>query len=314
MLTFDTVYLTGGISNIPVLIGLFAFSQGLINIADSFGNRRGKVAQKLERILPTKADLIYCLPTFIRSSIIGTLIGAIPGTGGDIASWVGYNEAKRWSKHPEKFGDGAPDGIDGPEAANNAVSGGALIPLLSLSIPGDACTAIMLGALMMLGITPGPLLMVESPDKVYMIVIGLFFANIFMAVCGFGGLKIFTKIAAVPEVILNPLIFVFCFVGTFAVNHTVQDIYLMIICGILGFFLIKMQFSIPPIILGMILGGILEKNFRRALVLSGGDWTTFFTRPISCFFIIIAVLSLIYPFIFPKIKAHLAARKGEKNG
>ena len=117
-----------------------------------------------------------------------------------------------------------------------------------------------------------------------------------------------------PEVILNPLIFVFCFVGTFAVNHTVQDIYLMIICGILGFFLIKMQFSIPPIILGMILGGILEKNFRRALVLSGGDWTTFFTRPISCFFIIIAVLSLIYPFIFPKIKAHLAARKGEKNG
>ena len=286
--TFDTVYLTGGISNIPVLIGLFAFSQGLINIADSFGNRRGKVAQKLERILPTKADLIYCLPTFIRSSIIGTLIGAIPGTGGDIAS--------------------------GPEAANNAVSGGALIPLLSLSIPGDACTAIMLGALMMLGITPGPLLMVESPDKVYMIVIGLFFANIFIAVCGFGGLKIFTKIAAVPEVILNPLIFVFCFVGTFAVNHTVQDIYLMIICGILGFFLIKMQFSIPPIILGMILGGILEKNFRRALVLSGGDWTTFFTRPISCFFIIIAVLSLIYPFIFPKIKAHLAARKGEKNG
>lgn len=312
--TFDTVYLTGGISNIPVLIGLFAFSQGLINIADSFGNPRGKVAQKLERILPTKADLIYCLPTFIRSSIIGTLIGAIPGTGGDIASWVGYNEAKRWSKHPEKFGDGAPDGIAGPEAANNAVSGGALIPLLSLSIPGDACTAIMLGALMMLGITPGPLLMVESPDKVYMIVIGLFFANIFMAVCGFGGLKIFTKIAAVPEVILNPLIFVFCFVGTFAVNHTVQDIYLMIICGILGFFLIKMQFSIPPIILGMILGGILEKNFRRALVLSGGDWTTFFTRPISCFFIIIAVLSLIYPFIFPKIKAHLAARKGEKNG
>ena len=194
------------------------------------------------------------------------------------------------------------------------MSGGALIPLLSLSIPGDACTAIMLGALMMLGITPGPLLMSESPDKVYMIVIGLFFANIFMAICGFGGLKLFTKIASVPEVILNPLIFVFCFVGTFAVNHTVQDIYLMIVCGILGFFLIKMKFSIPPIILGMILGGILERNFRRSLVLSGGDWTTFFTRPISCTFIIIAILSLIYPFVFPKIKAYLAARREEKNG
>lgn len=167
--TFDTVYLTGGISNIPVLIGLFAFSQGLINVADNFGKHRDKVSQKLERILPTKEDLVAIFPTLIRSSVIGTIIGAIPGTGGDIASWVGYNEAKRWSKHPEKFGDGAPDGIAAPEAANNAISGGALIPLLSLSIPGDACTAIMLGALMMLGITPGPLLMSESPDKVYMI-------------------------------------------------------------------------------------------------------------------------------------------------
>ena len=136
--------------------------------------------------------------------LLAPSIGAIPGTGGDIASWVGYNEAKRWSKHPEKFGDGAPDGIAAPEAANNAISGGALIPLLSLSIPGDACTAIMLGALMMLGITPGPLLMSESPDKVYMIVIGLFFANVFMGICGFGGIKIFARISSVPEIILTP--------------------------------------------------------------------------------------------------------------
>ena len=178
--TFGTVYLTGGISNIPVLIGLFAFSQGLINVQESFGKERGKVAPKLERVLPTKEDLRTIFPTLIRSSVIGTVIGAIPGTGGDIAAWVGYNEAKRWSKHPEKFGDGAPDGIAAPEAANNAISGGALIPLLALSIPGDACTAIMLGALMMLGITPGPLLMSEAPDKVYMIIIGLFFANVFM--------------------------------------------------------------------------------------------------------------------------------------
>lgn len=311
--TFDTVYLTGGISNIPVLIGLFAFSQGLINVADNFGKHRNKVSQKLERILPTKEDLVTIFPTLIRSSVIGTIIGAIPGTGGDIASWVGYNEAKRWSKHPEKFGDGAPDGIAAPEAANNAISGGALIPLLSLSIPGDACTAIMLGALMMLGITPGPLLMSESPDKVYMIVIGLFFANVFMGICGFGGIKIFARISSVPEIILTPLIFVFCFVGTFAVNHTVQDIYLMIVCGILGFFLIKMQFSIPPIILGMILGGILEKNLRRALVLSNGDWTTFFTRPISCVFIIIAILSLFYPFVLPMLKKRKAQKAEAKN-
>ena len=310
--TFDTVYLTGGISNIPVLIGLFAFSQGLINVQESFGTTRAKVNTKLERVLPSKSDLVTIFPTLIRSSLIGTLIGAIPGTGGDIASWVGYNEAKRWSKHPEQFGDGAPDGIAAPESANNAISGGALIPLLSLGIPGDACTAIMLGCLMMLGITPGPLLMTEQPAKVYMIIVGLFFANAFMALCGFAGIRIFTKISSVPSIVLTPLIFVFCFVGTFAVNHTVGDIYLMILCGILGFFLIKMEFSIPPIILGLILGGILEKNFRRAMVLSAGDWTTFFTRPISCVFIIIAFLSLIYPFVLAHLKQRKAAKKGEQ--
>ena len=310
--TFDTVYLTGGISNIPVQIGLFAFSQGLINVQESFGTTRAKVNTKLERVLPSKSDLVAIFPTLIRSSLIGTLIGAIPGTGGDIASWVGYNEAKRWSKHPEQFGDGAPDGIAAPESANNAISGGALIPLLSLGIPGDACTAIMLGCLMMLGITPGPLLMTEQPAKVYMIIVGLFFANAFMALCGFAGIRIFTKISSVPSIVLTPLIFVFCFVGTFAVNHTVGDIYLMILCGILGFFLIKMEFSIPPIILGLILGGILEKNFRRAMVLSAGDWTTFFTRPISCVFIIIAFLSLIYPFVLAHLKQRKAAKKGEQ--
>ena len=145
-----------------------------------------------------------------------------------------------------------------------------------------------------------------------MIIVGLFFANAFMALCGFAGIRIFTKISSVPSIVLTPLIFVFCFVGTFAVNHTVGDIYLMILCGILGFFLIKMEFSIPPIILGLILGGILEKNFRRAMVLSAGDWTTFFTRPISCVFIIIAFLSLIYPFVLAHLKQRKAAKKGEQ--
>ncbi|QAT50044.1 C4-dicarboxylate ABC transporter permease [Caproiciproducens sp. NJN-50] len=312
--TFGTVYLTGGISNIPVLIGLFAFSQGLINIEENFKTKRVKVQEKLERILPSGSDLRRIFPTLIRSSVIGTIIGAIPGTGGDIAAWVGYNEAKRWSKHPEEFGHGAIDGVAGPEAANNAISGGALIPLLSLGIPGDACTAIMLGCLMMLGITPGPLLMSENPEKVYLIILGMFAANIFMAICGFGGIKIFTKISSVPEVILDPLIFVFCFVGTFAVNHTIGDVYLMIICGILGYFLIKMDFSVPPIILGMILGNILEKNFRRSLVLAGGDWTTFFTRPISCIFIVLSVLSVFYPFVLPLVKERAARKKAIKAG
>ena len=150
--TFDTVYLTGGISFIPVLIGLFAFSQGLITVEEEYGKEiKRKAKVKIERVFLSLEDWKSITPTLIRSSIIGTIIGAIPGTGGDIASWVGYNEAKRWSKHPEKFGDGEPNGIAAPESANNAVTGGALIPTLTLGIPGDACTAIMLGALMMQG-------------------------------------------------------------------------------------------------------------------------------------------------------------------
>lgn len=158
--TFGSVYLMGGIAMVPTLIALYAFSQGLSNIEEGGGNSKPTSKAKLERVLPTWADIKATFPTILRSSVIGTVIGAIPGTGGDIASWVGYNEAKRWSKHPEKFGQGVPEGIAAPEAANNAISGGALIPLLTLGIPGDAGTAVMLSALMMQGVVPGPTMMV----------------------------------------------------------------------------------------------------------------------------------------------------------
>lgn len=310
-LTFGTVYLSGGISFIPVLIGLFAFSQGLITVEETCTGKKIKREKTvIERVFLSTADWKYLLPTFIRSSLIGTLIGAIPGTGGDIAAWVGYNEAKRWSKHPEKFGDGAPDGIAGPEAANNAISGGALIPLLTMGIPGDACTAIMLGALMMQGITPGPLLFSEQTVKVYLIIVGLFLANICMAVIGFSGIRFFSKIVNVSNQILIPIIFVFCFVGTYAINHTIDDVWLMIICGILGYFIIKMDFSIPPIILGLILGSLIENNFRRSMALSDGNILIFFQRPISCILLVIGIVSLFYPLFFPVLKRVFAGKRG----
>lgn len=305
--TFGTIYFTGGISFIPVLIGLFAFSQGLITVEESFSSTREKTKKpEIERIFPSKEDMIAIFPTLIRSTLIGTVIGAIPGTGGDIAAWVGYNEAKRWSKHPEKFGDGAVEGIAAPESANNAISGGALIPLLTMGIPGDACTAIMLGALMMQGITPGPLLFTEQTTKVYLIIVGLFWANIFMALIGFGGIKIFSKILNVPNQILTPIIFVFCFVGTFAINYNIQDVYLMIACGILGYFIIKMEFAIPPIILGLILGGIIEDNYRRSIALADGSALIFFQRPLSCVLLVLAIASLFYPMFFPILKKKFA--------
>lgn len=300
--TFGTIYLTGGISFIPVLIGLFAFSQGLITTEENFGKLIKKVTPKIKRTIPTMEDVKRVFPTMLRSSVIGTVIGAIPGTGGDIASWVSYNEAKRWSKHPEEFGSGAPEGIAAPEAANNAISGGALIPLLTIGIPGDSGTAVMLGALMMQGIIPGPLLFTEQTDKVYLIIVGLFLANIFMGLLGFAGIRLFSKIVAIPDVILTPMIFIFCFVGTFAMNHNISDIFLMIIAGILGYFMLKMDFCVPPLILGLILGRTLESNLRRSLVLSDGSPIIFLQRPIALVLLIAAFISLIYPLVLPYIR------------
>lgn len=300
--TFGTIYLTGGISFIPVLIGLFAFSQGLITTEENFGKMMKKVTPKIKRTIPTMEDVKRVFPTMLRSSVIGTVIGAIPGTGGDIASWVSYNEAKRWSKHPEEFGNGAPEGIAAPEAANNAISGGALIPLLTIGIPGDSGTAVMLGALMMQGIIPGPLLFTEQTDKVYLIIVGLFLANIFMGLLGFAGIRLFSKIVAIPDVILTPMIFIFCFVGTFAMNHNISDIFLMIIAGILGYFMLKMDFCVPPLILGLILGRTLESNLRRSLVLSDGSPIIFLQRPIALVLLIAAFLSLIYPLVLPYLR------------
>lgn len=300
--TFGSTYLTGGIAFVPLLIALYAFSQGLQTIQEGHAETVKKEKVKLKRVLPTRSDVKRVFPTILGSSILGTLIGAIPGTGGDIASWVGYNEAKRWSKHPEKFGDGAPEGIAAPEAANNAISGGALIPLLTLGIPGDAGTAVMLGALMMQGIIPGPLLFQEQTTKVYIIIIGLFTANVCMCILGYSCIRIFSKITAIPSTILTPIVFIFCFVGTYALNHNVNDIYFMIIAGIIGFILIKLEFSMPPIILGLILGNIAEKNLQRSLVLSNGSFKIFFQRPISCTLLIISVLSIFSPLIISQIK------------
>lgn len=310
--TFDTVYLLGGISFVPVLIGLFAFAQGLVSM-EEYNPRQvvEKATSKIQGVFPSKQDMKLVFPTMLRSSIIGSLIGIIPGTGGDIASWLGYNEAKRWSKHPEEFGSGSPEGIAAPEAANNAVTGGALVPLLTLGIPGDAATAIMLGALMMIGITPGPLLFTEQTDKVYIIIVGLFIANLIMGFWGYAGVRIFSKITDVPKWIMTPIIFLFCIVGTYALNHTIGDIIVMLIAGGIGFVLLKLEFAIPPIILGMILGGTIENNFRRALIISNGDMGIFVSSPIACVLLAVAVISVAYPIVMPYILKRMREKRKE---
>ncbi|MDN5314883.1 MAG: putative tricarboxylic transport rane protein [Clostridiales bacterium] len=305
--TFGTTYLLGGLSFVPVLIGLFAFSQVLLSIEESYGKSNEKHDVKLDRVLPTWADIKRVFVTMIRSSFIGTFIGCIPGTGGDISSFISYDQAKRWSKHRDNFGNGEPEGIVAPEAGNNAVSGGAMIPMLTLGIPGDGATAIMLGALMVQGLQPGPLLFTTQAPAVYAIFIGLLLANLVMGAFGYSLIRLFVKVINIPKEILLPIVLILTFVGSYSYNNSINDVFVMVIFGFLGYFMNKMQFSMSSIVIGIILGAMAEANFRGSLIMSSGSYSIFLTRPISIIFLAISLISLTTPILKPAFKSIMKA-------
>lgn len=300
--TFGNINLTGGIDFVSALIGMFAVSEVFskletINADTGMSGLKG-VKGKIVGAKILASNTV----NFLRSSIIGTIIGIIPATGSGVASWLAYNEAKRASKHPELFGKGAYEGVAASEAANNAVTGGALVPLLTLGIPGDVVTAVMLGALMIQGLTPGPLLFTENRGVVTGIYVMLILANIFMLLVGLLGINAFVKILKVPTNILMPIVLMLCFVGAYAINNRISDIGLALLMGIVGYLFNKVDIPVPPMLLGIILQPIIEANFRRAMTISHGDISTFVTRPISLVFILISVGSFFWPIISGYIK------------
>lgn len=305
--TFGTNYLLGGVSFIPILIGVFALAQVLQSIEDNWKYIHQTTKMAIDRTLPRLSDIRRVFVTLLRSSVIGTFIGCIPGTGGDIASFVAYDQAKRWSRHKDNFGQGEPEGVAAPEAGNNAVSGGAFIPVLTLGIPGDGATAIMMGALMVQGIQPGPMLFLEKAPYVYAIFLGLFFANVTMCLMGYSLIRLFAKVTQVPTVILLPLILVMTFVGTYSYNNSMSDVFVMVGSGILGYFLNKLEFSMSSLIIGIILGAMAEQNFVGSLIMSDGSLSIFWTRPLCLFFLVAAVVMLLAPlFSFGKKKKKAA--------
>ena len=293
--TLDTTYFLGGVSFIPVLIGVFAFAQVLSTVETFYKKEAVKQNMTIDSPLPSMSDIKRVFTTLVRSSFIGTFIGCVPGTGGDIASFVSYDQAKRWSKYGANFGKGEPEGIVASEAGNNSVSGGAFIPVLTLGIPGDGATAIMMGALMVQGLQPGPLLFTEKAADVYAIFIGLLLANLVMGLMGFGLIKLFVKVVNVPVHILLPIICMMTFVGTYSYNNSMNDVYLMVFSGFAGYFLNKLGFSMSAVIIGIILGGMAEQNFVGSLIMSDGSFSIFFTRPLCLFFLGAAMLSLLSP-------------------
>ena len=262
-------YMMLGVSYVVVMIGLFGMSEALIQLRDLTTT---PVKQKVYKIIPSWKNTVRFIPLTLKSSFIGAVVGALPGTGGDIAALLAYDQAKRTTKNPETpFGEGAMEGLVAPESANNAAVGGACIPMLSLGIPGDAVTAIMLGAMYIHGLNPGPLLMNNSPDVFYYIIGAMFVGNIFLLIFGFTGIKAFSKIVEIPKEILMPIIILLSVVGAFSINNSIMDVYWMIAFGILGYVMKLYKFPVGPTVLGIILSDLLELNFRRAATMTNNS-------------------------------------------
>lgn len=292
--TFESGNLMSGIDFIPVLIGLFAISEVLRRVQQKPRlNSKAKVRSELPewKMMKRISNVIG------RSSLLGVLIGILPGIGATTAAMLSYSEAARWSKDSKKFGTGIPEGIAAPESANNAAAMGAMVPLLSLGIPGSATTAILLGAFILHGIQPGPLMFTTQGSLIYTILIGLLLANLLILVIAKPFISVFSKILRVPYTIIGPLIVLFCIIGTFAVRNSVFDVGIMLLFGVIGYFLEKGKFPLAPIVLGVVLGPIAEEQFRRAMQMSNNDISIFFTRPISFTFILFALVSILFPLI-----------------
>ena len=298
--TFGSINMESGIQLVPAMIGLFSLSQVMVSIEDIVkGNNRilDKDATHLSgEMLLTRKEMKMLAPTIVQSSIIGVLVGILPGAGGDIGSWISYNTAKKTSKHPEMFGHGSLEGIAASETANNAVTGGALIPMLTLGIPGSGVTAIMLGGLMIKGLNPGYKLFTDSGAITYCMILGFLIANILMGIIGLCIAKQVVKISVVPMTILCPVILALSLIGAYAIRLNVFDVYVMLVFGLIGYFMRKFGFATAPIVLGMILGPMAEKNWRQAIVLFRGDALGyFFSRPISIVLVILTIGALFFP-------------------
>lgn len=291
--TFGSINLMGGISVVSALIGLYSIPQILNSCLDKDNEKLSAKDLTIKNIVPPFKEQFAHKINIIRSSLIGTLIGIIPATGGNIAAFLAYDQAKRFSKEPETFGKGNVDGIIASEASNNGVCGGALIPMLTLGIPGDSVTAVLLGGLMIHGIQPGPMLFSDSPAFIGGIFTAVFIATMYMVLLQVFGIKIFVKTLNVPVNYLNAILVVLSLVGSYAIRQNFFDVILTLFFGVVGYILTKAKFPSAPIVLGLVLGSMFEGEFRRALKLGGGSMSIFFERPIALMIIILAFAIII---------------------
>jgi putative tricarboxylic transport membrane protein len=270
--------LAGGIQLVPALVGAFGFAELLTAIKE----RQAPIKiSPFDTVIPKIKDITKYWKTILRSGLIGTGIGIVPGVGEDVAAWSSYAAAKRVSEEKELFGKGSIEGLMAAETGDNACVPGAIIPVLTLAIPGSAPAAVLMAAMIIHGVKPGPMIMIENPQFVYDVVAMMLFATIGILIYGLVLTKALVQVLRVPQNFLIPIIFVLCVVGSFAIAGRMFDVYVMLIFGVIGFGLRHFGYPMAPLVLGIVLGDLLEKNLRRALILSDGDISPFFTRPIS---------------------------------
>jgi putative tricarboxylic transport membrane protein len=293
--TFGHVALTQGVSLIPAMIGIFAVPQVLDDLVAKGSQAAEAFKPKLSAMLPSWREIRGLFGTFNRASIIGTIIGIIPGTGGPIATFMAYDYERRVSRDPQRFGHGAIEGVAASAGADNGVTGGALVPMLTLGIPGDPVTAVMLGALTIQGLRPGPLLFEQHAPFVYGLFASLLLANLLAALMTLVAVRFSVQLLRLPKASLGPVVLLLCIIGAYSIDNSYFDVGTMLVFGLLGFVLQRYRFPTVPVVLALVLGPSLETNFRRALVESRGDPTVFVTQPISLFFLVLAMASVLAP-------------------
>ena len=282
-----------GIPFLTALIGLFALTE-VFSMVEQVGSRV-KSDSKAARGFLSLRECLRLVPTFVRGSLIGTVVGAVPGAGANIAGWIAYDQEKRWSGKGDEFGKGCVEGVAAPESANSASVGGALIPLLTLGLPGSPTTAVLIGALILHGLTPGPELFTKNPDVIYGLFVGLVIAYVALFTLGRLAMPIWVRVIEIPKGILAVVVFALGTIGAYSIRNLMFDVWLAVGFGIIGYLLKKYRFPMAPLVLGMVLGYMVESNYRRALIMSQGSHSIFFEEPISLFFLLLAVLSFFWP-------------------
>ncbi len=308
-LTFGFTGLLGGVSFLVVAVGLFGIGEVMSNAEQIMKLEFVTEKIRIKEVWPNRAEWGASAGPIARGTIIGFIVGVLPGAGSTIASFMSYATEKRVSKHPEQFGRGAIEGVAGPESANNSATGGAMVPLLTLGIPGSGTTAIMLGALMMFGLQPGPLLFQKNPDFVWGVIASMYIGNLMLLIMNVACIPLFVKILKIPNALLFPLIIVFATVGVYSVDGNIFDVWMLYVFGFMGYFMKKFDMPPAPVVLSVVLGPMIERALRQSLTMSLGSYDIFFTRPISAVLLLLGLAAVLWPAI-DAVRQRYRARTG----